>query len=110
MKKYSVDKLLKKKPKKLKGIEFSDNGSGQYYVQINGVVVFADRYEIAYGKKYVVLRFFKDEDIAATVSAFGSSKYKEDEAFIIDFSGIKSETSYRVMKNMFAKKKKTNES
>ena len=59
MKKYSVDKLLKKKPKKLKGIEFEDNGSGEYYVKINDIVVFADRYEIAYGKKYAVLRFLK---------------------------------------------------
>jgi len=108
MKKYSADKLLKKQPKKLKKLRFEDNGSGDLYVKINEVVIFANSYEIAYCAHSVVLRFFNNKTLVATASVFGSTDAKGDEIFAVDDYRITSETSCRVMKDYIDDAKKKN--
>jgi len=108
MKKYSVDKLLKKQPKKLKAFKFETNDLGNRFVEMNGVLVWANKYEIVYDNLYIMLKFFKSDKLVASVEAFGSSDCKKDEAFIIDDFRIISETSYRVMKMNIKRAKRKN--
>ncbi len=74
-----------------KAFKFETNDLGSRFVEINGVLIWANKYEIVYDNLYVMLRFFKGKKIVASVEAFGSSDYKKDEAFIIDDFRIISE-------------------
>ena len=95
---YSVDELLKDRPEKIKDIEFDDNGEGLFSININKVTVFANKYEIIYGRSYVIIRFYDRKRPVASLSAFGGCNGdKPDEAFIVGNGEIMSETSYRVM-------------
>lgn len=94
--KYNVGQLLKDKPEKLEGFEFVYGDD--YYVDINGVIVFAEDYEICYGDTYMVLRFYNSEaECVATLNAFEGTK--ENPKSIVVMNGkIFSESALRMAK------------
>ncbi|MBQ4523430.1 MAG: hypothetical protein IJA10_10855 [Lachnospiraceae bacterium] len=95
---YSADELIKTKPERLEGLNFSKDESTT--ITLNGVTVHADNYEIAYGRTFVILRFYKGRSLVACFDVFGSNEHKEDEMIIIDELGhLISQTNFRVMRN-----------
>lgn len=99
LRKYSVDSLLKEKPKKLKYLEFICNEKpDNYSIEINGVNVFCRDYNINYGDGWVIISFVnKNGDLICNISAFGSNENKEDECFLVGYGEIMSQTSLRRM-------------
>lgn len=94
--KYSVGQLLKDKPEKLEGFEFIYGDD--YYVDINGVTVFAEDYKIYYENTYMVLRFYDSEaECVATLSAFKGTE-ENPESIIVMNGKIFSESALRIAK------------
>ena len=99
---YSADQLLKDKPKRLEGLEIVCNEKpDNYSIDINGITVFCKSYEIHYGACFVTIHF-KDKynNMVASISVAGSSEYKADEYFIVNYNGIISQTDLRVMNDI----------
>lgn len=97
---YSADELLIEKPNRLVGLRFSKEDSTT--INVNGVAIFADSYEMVYGNVFVIIRFYQRNVLVANVTLVGSSEHKDDEVFVIDELGhLYSKTSFRVMKDSF---------
>lgn len=97
---YSADELIKTQPDVLKGLKF--NKDDLTTINVNGVTIHADDYEMVYGRVFVIIKFYQRGILVASVSLFGSGEHKKDEVFVIDeISHLISETSLRVMKDTF---------
>lgn len=93
---YSVTQLLKDKPERLEGFDFICDED--YYVEINGVIVFAEDYQIIYGNGYIVLRFYNSEgDCVATLNAFEGTN-DNPEGIVVMNGKIFSETALKRVK------------
>ena len=94
---YSADELIKTRPNKLEGLEFRKDDSTT--INVNGVTIHADSYEMVYGNVFSMLKFYKKGVLVASVDVFGSGEHKKDEIIVIDELGnLVSETCLRVMK------------
>lgn len=105
MKKFSVDELLRERPNTIGDLRCYPVEGKKYSVTVNGVDIFANRYEIVYpgtSGNFVILQFYDyNNKHVASISAFGSNEVKEDECFyLIDDNEIVSETKFRVIKNL----------
>lgn len=99
IRKISVDELLKEQPEQLPFLEPTENEPDNYTMNVNKVIIHDVRsHELVYGRSYVIIHFYNKYDtVIASISAFGSNEYKEDEHFYIDSGSIVSETSLRVL-------------
>jgi hypothetical protein len=99
LKKFSVDQLLKEKPKQLPFLEPIEEEPGNFQLNVNHVNIFDVRtHELIYGTCWVIIRFYnKNKKLLATLSAFGSGDGKEDEYFYAGYGKIISGTSMRIL-------------